>query len=267
LNRKVAKTATEIATLLGRLIDLEDQKTVPASNLEAYKLEVEEALRAKLRLLDAVRTKRQQRARSRNEEPKGIGRWLLLYRPESFDGLFVQLTYYIAAFFVLDIAILGVAAFTGLDIAIEGVATFPDLDRGTILALLIVVLLCVATALYARNISLRMKRLGNAIRLGTMRSPNSDLGWLRRNLLIFKRGDGLGGIRFWYYLLLILAVFGPISQHQKRHYPWSEEILIGAFYLAFAQVVKVHALLRRGSLKMRDETRHEEVRTAESTPD
>ena len=255
-NRRAAKTATEIATLLGRLIDLEDQKTVPASNLEAYKLEVEAALQAKLRLLDTIRTKRQQRARSRNEEPKGIGRWLLLYRPESFDGLVIQLVYYITAFAALDCAGLGIVDFSDFDSPVPA------------LGLLVLMLLCVAAALYARSISLRMKHLGNAIRLGTMRSPNSDLGWLRRNLLIFKRRDDLWGRRIWYYVILLIAVSGSFNPKTKaRRYPWPEEVLIGAFYLMFAQVVKAHALLRRGSLKMRDEPRHEEVRTAESTPD
>jgi len=226
---------------------------MPASNLESYKLEVEEALQAKLRILEAIRAQRQRRAVSRNEEPKGIGRWLLLYRPESFDGLVIQLVYYITAFAALESAVVGVVDFSDLD--------------STVPVFLVLILLCVAAALYARSISLRMKRLGNAIRLGTIRSPNSDLGWLRRNLLIFKRGDGLGGRRFWYYVLLFLGVFGPFIQRQKRHYPWPEEVLIGAFYLMFAQVVKAHPLLRRGSLKMGNETKYEEVRTAESTPD
>jgi len=155
---------------------------MPASNLESYKLEVEEALQAKLRILEAIRAQRQRRAVSRNEEPKGTGRWLLLYRPESFDGLVIQLVYYITAFAALESAVVGVVDFSDLD--------------STVPVFLVLILLCVAAALYARSISLRMKRLGNAIRLGTIRSPNSDLGWLRRNLLIFKRGDGLGGKAF-----------------------------------------------------------------------
>ena len=188
---------------------------MPASNLESYKLEVEEALQAKLRILEAIRAQRQRRAVSRNEEPKGTGRWLLLYRPESFDGLVIQLVYYITAFAALDSAVLVVVDFADLDSAVPA-----------LLALLVVILLCVAAALYARSISLRMKSVGNAIRLGTIRSPNSDLGWLRRNLLIFKRRDGLWGLRFWYYVLLFLGVFGPFIQRQKRHYPWPEEVLI-----------------------------------------
>ncbi len=256
LNRKAAKTATEIDTLLGRLINLEDQKGgMQALNLESYKLEVQENIQAKLRLLDAIRAKRQQRALSRNEEPKGVGRWLLFYRPDGFDGLLVQLTYYIAAF-------------TALDIAIVGVAMFPDLDRGAIVVVVVVALLVAAVALYARSVSLRMKSVGNKMRLEGIGNPNNDLGWLRRNLLILKRADDLWGQRFWYYVLLFIAVSGPFIEQQKgRNLSWWEEVYIVTAYLLLAQVVKAHALLRRGSLKMGNETKHEEVRTAESTPD
>jgi len=71
-----------------------------------------------------------------------MGRWLLLYRPESFDGLVIQLVYYITAFAALDSAVLVVVDFGDLDSAVPA-----------LLALLVVILLCSGCALCTQHFS------------------------------------------------------------------------------------------------------------------
>lgn len=236
LNRKAAKTVDEIDAFLGRLVKLEDEKAIiQTPTLEEYKLQVEEDLQARLRTLEAIRAQKRRRAVRRNEEPKGIQRWLLLYRPEGFDGLIIQSLYYV---FSLAIVLLVIEVPIVLVVRhLEGWVIVPG------------ILVYVLIALYLRSVSLRLKSVGNAVRLKPIKHPNSDIGWLRRNLLILKKGDGLWALRVLYYIFLVEPVYiwSQLSDVSQRPPFLSRSLTLvtAAWALLFAQVFKADALSRR----------------------
>jgi hypothetical protein len=242
LKRKTAKTVNEIDALLGRLDKFQDGKPIiQTPNLERYKILVEEDLQARLRTLETINAQKQRRAVRRNEEPKGIYRWLLLYRPEGFDGLMVQFIYYAASVYVV----------LWLVVVVRTSVQKWNADSAIIL---VVGLVFPMLALYARSVSLRMKSVGNALRLKAIKHPNNDIGWLRRNLLILKKGDGLWGLRLLYYLFLVEVVFAPF--HRMSRPSWYDLIGVSAEALLLAQLFKSDALSRRARSYLASGTRH-----------
>lgn len=272
LNRRVTKTTDEIDALLGRLAKLErEQATAQTANLAQYKLQVEEDLQSKLRALERIRAQKHGRAIRRNEEPKGIQRWLLVYRPEGFNGLIIQTLYYafclvvILGVIIIPIELLWSQNQEGLLGIILG--PFVAISYGLI-------------ALYLRSISLRQKSVGNAVRLDPSKHPNRDLGWLRRNLLIFKKGDGFSGLRALYYFLLFMALYLPIiswvfrihapSTAFQRIFYQSQVGQVGLWvpivYLLFAEILKSDALSRRARANLASQSATNPQTAAKAVP-
>lgn len=241
ISRRAAKTSDQIGALLIRLGKLQSERMMTqTARLQQYKLQLEEDLDSKLKALEDIRAQKQARALKRNEEPKGINRWLLLYRPEGLDGFIVQFFYYVFAMTAVFLVV-------GFPFAVAAVREWD------VSFLLIGAAVYAGLALYPRSISLRMKSVGNAVRLRGLPKPNSDINWLRRNLLLLRKGDGMSGLRFLYYLFLFEAAFLPYMMRSSpvsspRSLSRMEMMSMDVIMLVFAQVVKADALSRRARL-------------------
>lgn len=242
LSRKEVKTMDDIDAFLGRLEKLEGNKWLPQTlNVEQYKLQLQESLRTKLLALESIRSQKLRRANERNAEPKGIQRWLLLYRPEGVEGGFIQLFYYA---FSLGAIILLVEMVNSGELWHD--IGFAIVGGGT-------VLLYALVSLYLRSIALRLKGIGNLVRLKSLRNPNRDLSWLRSNLLVLKKGDGLWLLRFLFYDFLLGAVLVslPITSEKPGI---GIELLAVAFMLSLSQIIRIDALSRRARTYLRIQT-------------
>lgn len=244
--RKATRTIEEIDLCLGRSAKLENDKIVLRTpEFDRYKQQLKEDLQLKLQALEGINARRLRRAAERNAEPKGIRRWLLLYRPEGFDGLLIQVLYYMSSFGVISSAVILAA------LLIVQRSLFTPVY--TPLFMLVSVLIYALLALYCRSISLRLKSVGNVIRLRSIASPNSDIGWLRRNLLILKKGDGLWVPRLFYYFFLFAMICAPASSNFDLR-SWEGTAAVGIVMLMefiLAQSFRVDALSRRANARLK----------------
>jgi hypothetical protein len=240
MDRKSSKIVEEIDAYLTRLTKLESEKAIlQTPEVEQYKLQVMEDLQIKLRTLDSIRARKRRRELERNEEPTGFRKWLLLYRPEGFDGWIIHSLFYTFVFVTVSL-IVEASVFALLE------------HNATMLILLPISLLYVGLALYFRGISLRMKSAGNVVRLRSIQNPNSDLSWIRRTLLIFKKGDRGWGLRLLYYLfriegLVVLAYPRFLNSPPGESPPgrW-----VGLAMVIAAQFFRIDALSRRAQRRL-----------------
>jgi hypothetical protein len=178
LTRKIRKTTDDVDALFTRLVKLDGQEVrINALNLQQFKIQIEEDLQAKLLILAALRAQKLRRGVKRNEEPKGIQRWLLLYRPEGFIGLTIQSLYYLC---ILAIAM--------LVIAFPLILLEHDLDW---LFFLPGIAVYVLLALYLKTISLRLKSTGNTVRLNAIEHQITiSIGCVETHLYLGREMDG-----------------------------------------------------------------------------
>jgi hypothetical protein len=161
-----------------------------AQALEPYSVVLNERLKYALLQLQRVQERRAAQARKQFEEPAGIRRWLLLYRPYGYAARILHSSFY---------GILCVNA-TVIVLAIHA-------ERRYALAAAIFVPLCFGGALWARSLALRCKRL---MVLGKGQpNPNRDLNWAGKLFLMFRlpgRADALE--RFFSYLCWAGVFYG-----------------------------------------------------------
>ncbi len=164
LTRKIRKTTDDVDALFTRLVKLDGQEVrLNALNLRQFKIQIEEDLQAKLQILAALRAQKLRRGIKRNEDPKGIQRWLLLYRPEGFIGLTIQSLYYLCVL-VIAMSVIAIPRILLLE-------SQHDSEWFFLAGIAVYVLL----ALYAQTISLRLKSTGDTVRLNAIENPNNGI--------------------------------------------------------------------------------------------
>jgi hypothetical protein len=231
LKRRIAKTVDDVDSTFARLVKIDGQEIkLKALDLQEFKLQVEQDLRAKVQKLRILRAQKFLRGTKRNEDPKGIQRWLLVYRPEGFGGLMVQSLYYFCI----------CAAFAIVITACKRALVLHRNEWFFAIFLLPLVLVGV----YARSISLRLKIVGNRMRRSALADPNKDINWLRRNTLVLKQGGGWSEMRVGYYgFLIVTALF--FLQYPLFSSQWFRQLPWDLFCLLIAEAFKTDALSQR----------------------
>ena len=201
-DRKSSKNSKRIAQSIRELHEIENPiGGLQSFALEPYRLGLQERIEVALRELQLGRDRAAARARAQLEEPAGIRRWLLLFRPHGFIGWMVH-----SAFYALLLAILGTWVGFGY-ITVDNIrmhqADFSDLA----IVLTIPLMFC-GLAVLPHSIALKRKRL--MILLGDRPNPNSDLSWWQRLFLIFKAPRiGISIERFFSYCFFAEFLMSP----------------------------------------------------------
>jgi hypothetical protein len=251
--RKISKTASEIDGLLTQLRQLKEEPWMQhGGSLDAYQAHLEEDLEDKLERLHELKVEKLLRATRRNAEPRGIRRWLLLYRPEGFDGFSMQSWFYFLLMFNLFLLVVPL---------INTAYSF----------VLILALPWIGMAFYVRSIALRLKGVGNAVRLRCVTPPNSDLGGFRQTLVLWLHGQWFS--RTIFYVLFLLAVWLQIYAARYLHKNgaeargvWGFMLVLTLILLAAGEIFRADALSRRAKGRLAGATVAEAVTVAEAAP-
>jgi len=237
--RKIAKAAADIDSMLPQLAKMKCDPWQQDPVLESYAQHLEEELQCNLKRLMDLKAESQRRAARRNEEPQGVRRWLLLYRPEGGEGLIMQGFFYISLItMLLMIAFLPIAGLYSI----------------FILPFLVLV---VGSGLFERAIALRMKRVGNAVRLKHVAHPNCDLKGFYRVFALYSWRDGQWFSRGAFYLFVMGVVYVLIRWARSLlkvevidHWSWQEGLFFTVPLLFCAQLFRVQALSQRAKRRM-----------------
>ena len=80
---------------LARLRQLNEMNAAnPSLTADSYRAQLLDDLQAESQSLDLTRTRLEWRKRRRRDDPSGVRRWLLLFRPEGIAGWFLQSFFY-----------------------------------------------------------------------------------------------------------------------------------------------------------------------------
>jgi hypothetical protein len=193
LERKKEKTLDEIEICTGRIHKLDETKELAQEpGMQEYRNYLTEDLRKKLQTLNVVIEKSRERDAKRDDDPKGVRGWLLLYRPEGFDGWIVHSMFYfsvlICAMFILVIPLI-LWEQSGQD---RWISLLLFLDFG----------LFAAFALYLRGISRRLRTVARDARKNGGKDANADLNWWRKAVLSFKTSGRAKIVKGFYYFAL-----------------------------------------------------------------
>ena len=240
LDRKARKIGDEIDKDLARLARLDNPNLdLPPVHLELYKNQINEDLQAQLRALDRARSSKLRRVLSKNADPTGIARWLLLYKPAGVNGWFIHTSYYctllLVALFLVDLCVIAFFDTAARDLEFLG-------------AMAACFVLFSAIALYLRSISLRLKTKRNSIILHAIPHPNFDLYWLRQLFLLFKRHDGYWILRIcsWFCVVELIA-FPWIIEDEGYSF---EMVFSGLFFVFLVWLFHTDALSRRAKKRL-----------------
>jgi len=238
LERRINKITERIGESIKRLRELEEPKPpVEGAEIHVYATQLRGNLQADLKRLRRALDKKQAREKKRNEVPKGARTWLLLYWPEGFDGWLVHSLFYGST------ALLVAAGWTAVRDPKSSFST----------DLLVSALAYFAIPLYLRWTARRLKLVGILKRIGDLDNINSDLGLLRRTLLLFKPGSGwplLIHVEYYCFVAGSLALpvlfqraSGPATI--SRPFLWEVSAILMTIFLLCARVLAADALAWR----------------------
>ena len=236
LNLRRTKAVEGIDLTLKRFRTMAKEKPSFASSesADAYRLALTEDLEAQVAQLKQIRERTLQLDLRRKQDPKGVRKWLLLYKPEGVDGWISQTLFYFFA--LMGLFMVGLGAF--LAVRRDSDAWYALLGFAFYSAI----------AVYFGPLSFRLKCIGNAQRRGDLGPLNSDLQGFKR---IVVKPWGMPIRMFFYYLFLLETIVGPFiaRSEQSSGTARADYVTTGftvAFFFLIAEVLRADILARRG---------------------
>ena len=238
LERKIRNVTERIGESICRLRELDEpQPHIEDINVQVYASQLKDGLKEDLKGLETALNKKRRREEKRNAFPKGSRTWLLFYWPEGFDGWLVHSLFYgsVALLVAAGWAAVRDGKFSfSADFLVSAAAYF-------------------AIPLYLRWAARRLKAVAILKRIGNLGNINSDLGLLRRTLLLFKPASGwplLIHIEYYFFVagslalpVLFLKASGPGTL--SRSFFWEVSAILTTTFLLCARVLAADALAWR----------------------
>jgi hypothetical protein len=247
LGNDIRRHMQNIHETLARLRRSDEMKeAVSPLSVDSYRAQLLDDLKAESRSLERARAGLVERKGRRLQEPIGVRKWLLWFRPEGIAGWFVQSLFYglifIAAFLAVHLAFNERDILTGVGVVIEYlifagyVGSVATIHRHT------------------KVLALRLE----------VPNPNLDLPWWKKLLQLFSLPPGGEESPAWeeplkpipdtflwllYYGWLVLCAFA-LGLAMKENIPLFVAILVSGGLLIPAPVFAIHRPSRRALAKL-----------------
>jgi hypothetical protein len=250
LERSIRRHTEVIQTSLASLRQLQEAKeTNQQVSLDSYHAQLVDDLSAAATGLERDRARVQRRSARSLEEPTGLWKWLLLYRPEGVAGWIVHSFFYGVIFLNSEILYrwirFGDMPGQALTTSIRGLAAN------------------LLLAFYVWHVAVMHKHAAVLARQRHESNPNSDLAWWEKVLLWFpppfakttpiSTGESIRTFldepwafivqAFYFFLLFITGVLTVVLVKAKVE--TSSIALVIAVFLSASSVFAIHALSRR----------------------
>jgi hypothetical protein len=201
LERKKEKTLDEIEICTDRIHKFDETKELAQEpGMREYRHQLTGDLSKKLQTLNVVTEKSRERDAKRDDDPKGVRGWLLLYRPDGLDGWIVHSLFYFSVLMCLTFISIVPKSFRE-----QRSSGLLDFFFDFLLGFLVALSLFSAFALYLRGVSRRLRTVAGEARKNGGKDANADLKWWRKAALAFKIGHP-SLIRTFYYLAVFISL-------------------------------------------------------------
>ena len=246
LSQRVRRNTQAITETLTRLRQLNEMNAAnPSLTADSYRAQLLDDLQAESQSLDLTRTRLEWRKRRRRDDPSGMHRWLLLFRPKGITGWFLQSFFYgmllVTVFLVREVGALRRQDITGWSTA-------------TVCWILF--------TLYVWNVALVHRHLKVIVHPQGRTSHDSGHGWWKKLLVLLPSPVEGSLVKAWaepldsvwhvpnalvaimYYAFLLPCVFLSFYGIRGR-LPLVAACILVAIFLAFSSIFAIHAFSRR----------------------